>query len=192
MKKILVISGHPSKTSFNYALYESYLRGALETGAELRQIAVTDLPLERYLRYDHFSKDDIGPELRSARADVLWAEHIVFIHPNWWGGMPAIFKCFIDMVFDAGFAFKYSSHSPLPDKLLKGRTARIICTMDTPVFIYKYIFRAPGVNQLKSCILQFCGISPVAVTLLAPTRRATPALRQKFLTKVYLLGRACA
>jgi NAD(P)H dehydrogenase (quinone) len=46
--------------------------------------------------------------------------------------MPAILKCFIDMVFASGFAFRYKSGSSMPEKLLTGRTAHIITTMDTP------------------------------------------------------------
>lgn len=65
MKKILVINGHPKKSSFNNALYESYIKGAIEVGAEVRKIFVADLPLEKYLRYNHFSNDDIGDELRA-------------------------------------------------------------------------------------------------------------------------------
>jgi putative NADPH-quinone reductase len=189
MKKILLINGHPDKESFNAALFASYLKGATEAGAEVRQIFVTDMPLENYLRFKHFSQAEVGPEIKKAQADITWADHLVFFHPTWWGGMPAILKCFIDMVFASGFAFKYSSNSPLPIKLLKGKTAHLVVTMDTPVFVYRYFFGAPGTNQLKSRILAHCGVTPTKVTYISPIRKSTPELRQKFLTKVYDLGK---
>ncbi len=188
MKKIVLINGHPKKDSFTAALVGEYKRGALEAGAEVREIVVTDLPIERYLRYEHFTKQPVGEDILHAREDIAWAEHIVFVHPVWWAGMPALLKCFVDMVFSAGFAFRYTGKSPFPLKLLKGRTAHIITTLDTPPFVYRFLFGAPSVNQLKSRVLAFCGIAPTCVTYLGPIRSSTTEKRAQFLARVYLLG----
>jgi NAD(P)H dehydrogenase (quinone) len=189
MNKILIINGHPKKVSFSTSIVKQYIKGARECGAELREINVTDLPIENYLRYDHYSGNEVGLEIKNSQNDITWAEHIVFVHPVWWGGMPAILKCFIDMVFASGFAFRYKSGSPMPEKLLKGKTARIITTMDTPYFIYKYFFGAPSINQLKSRILEFCGISPVKVSHFGPVQSSTEEKRNKFLNEVFELGK---
>jgi len=189
MKKILVINGHPNKESFNAALFVSYIKGAQEADAELKQINVIDLPLENYLRHDYASKIEIGPEIKNVQDDITWADHIVIFHPIWWSGMPAILKCFFDIVFLSGFAYRFTSTSPLPIKLLKGKTAHIIVTLDTPVFIYRYFFGAPGINQLKSRILAFCGISPTKVTYFSPIRTTTLEKRQEYLNKAYNLGK---
>ena len=189
MKKILMINGHPKKGSFGSALFENYKKGAIEAGAEVREIHVADMPLEKYLKYDHYSGDAVGDEIKNAQNDITWAEHLVFFHPVWWGGMPALLKCFIDMVFASGFAFRYKANSPMPEKLLKGKTGRIITTMDTPTFVYKYFFRAPSINQLKSRILAFCGIAPVKVTFFSPIQSSTEESRKKFLNTAYLLGK---
>lgn len=189
MKKILVINGHPKKISFSSAIVEQYVKGVKEGGAELREINVADLPIENYLRYDHFSGIPVGTEIKDSQNDITWAEHIVFVHPVWWGSMPAILKCFIDMVFASGFAFRYKAGSAMPEKLLKGKTARIITTMDTPYFIYKYLFGAPSINQLKSRTLEFCGISPVKVSHFGPVQSSTEEKRNKFLNEVFELGK---
>lgn len=189
MKKILVINGHPSKKSFNSRLFDNYIRGAKESSAEIRQVNVSDLPLENYLRYEHFSGTPVSKEITLAREDVVWADHIVFFHPVWWGGMPAILKCYIDIVFASGFAFKYQSGSSMPLKLLKGKSAHIFTTLDTPIFIYKYFFHAPSINQLKSRILAFCGISLTRVTYFGPIRSITLKNSEKFLNSVYIAGK---
>jgi putative NADPH-quinone reductase len=31
-----------------------------------------------------------------ARELILWAEHLVFVYPTWWGTMPALLKGFLD------------------------------------------------------------------------------------------------
>ncbi|WP_346419166.1 NAD(P)H-dependent oxidoreductase, partial [Listeria monocytogenes] len=47
------------------------------------------------------------PETAEYRRIVKNADHLIFIYPLWWGGMPAIMKGFIDRVFAAGEAYTY-------------------------------------------------------------------------------------
>jgi NAD(P)H dehydrogenase (quinone) len=97
-------------------------------------------------------------------------------------------KGFFDRLFLPGFAFQYKENSILWDRLLKGKSARIIATMDTPYLYYKYIYGNPGINQLKKVILEFCGIKPVKVTYYAPIRSSTPDQRTEWLEKTETLG----
>lgn len=190
MKKILIINGHPIKGSFSEAIAESYKKGSLEIKNEVKQINVGDIALENYLRYNHYDKStSVGEDIKNIQKDISWAEHIVVVHPVWWGGMPAILKCFFDTVFESGFAFRYKSGSPMPEQLLKGKSAHIITTLDTPIFIYKYLFGAPSVNQLKSRILKFCGISPVRVDYFGPVGSSTEEKRKAFLEEIYNLAK---
>jgi NAD(P)H dehydrogenase (quinone) len=181
MKRILIINGHPQKTSLNNAIATSYHDGAIASGSEVRLRHITDMPLEKYVRYEHFSNNPVGKEIKDAQADVAWADHIVFVHPVWWGGTPALLKLYVDMVFSAGFAFKYIKGKIMPEQLLKNKTARIISTGDTPSFIYRYFFGAPSVNQLKSRTLAFCGIKPTSITHFGPIRTADKSKIQSFL-----------
>ncbi len=113
---------------------------------------------------------------------------MVWIHPVWWGGLPAITKGFIDRVFLPDFAFKYRNDSVWWDKLLIGKTARIITTLDTPSIYYWLAFGRPSVNQLKKSTLEFCGIKPVKVTYIGPIKNSTEAFRNKSLQEIELLG----
>jgi len=79
------------------------------------------------------------------------AEKIIFIHPMWWGGMPAILKGFIDKVFVSGYAFKYSKIGI--SKLLSGK-ALILLTSGSSEKIY-FFYRAP--LKALSTTLKFCG-----------------------------------
>ena len=74
----------------------------------------------------------LEPDLLSAQSDILWATHLVFVFPIWWGGIPALMKGFLDRIFLPGFAFKYRAGKTFPDKLLQGRTAHLLVTLDTP------------------------------------------------------------
>ena len=98
-------------------------------------------------------------------------------------------KGFIDRIFLPEFAFKYHKDSPFWDKLLKGKTARLIVTMDAPKWYYWFIYRSPGTNSMKRAILEFSGISPVKITSFSPVKSSDEPKRAKWLKQVELLGK---
>lgn len=174
MKKILIIDCHPNKDSFNRHLADAYRKGAKAAGAEIQDIVIRDLKFNPNLEYGYVKRTELEPDLLAAWDKILWAEHLVWVHPVWWGGMPAISKGFIDRLFLPGFAFKYRENSVWWDKLLIGKTAHIISTLHQPGWYYRLVYARPSVNQLKDSTLEFCGIKPVKVTLieLAKTAKA--------------------
>ncbi|MGJ1385919.1 NAD(P)H-dependent oxidoreductase [Sphingobacterium spiritivorum] len=186
--KILIINAHPNGNSFNAALAEAYKQGALESGAHVEEIIISELQFNPNLRYGYRQRMELEPDLQRAWQKILKADHIVWIHPVWWGGLPAISKGFIDRLFLPGMAFQYRPDSVFWDKLLKGRSAHIITTLDQPGWYYRLFFGRPSVNQLKRSVLQFCGISPVKVTYVGIIKTSSDALRHKWLQKVKKLG----
>lgn len=188
MNNILIINGHPSKNSFNFALASAYYKGALESGATVNQINIADLDFEPNLRFGYTQRMELEHDLLESLEKIRAASHIVWIHPVWWGGLPALMKGFIDRLFLPGITFRYRENSLWWDKLLKGKTARIICTIDQPAWYYKLIYHNPSVNQLKKSTLEFCGISPVKVTYMGIIKTSTPEKRVAWLKKVYKMG----
>lgn len=188
MKKILIIQGHPDKESYCHALAKAYKTGALHSGAEIEEIRVSELVFNPNLEFGYRQRTMLEPDLEDARQKILWAEHLVIIHPLWWGGVPALMKGFFDRVLLPGFAFKKRENSVWWDKLLKGRTARIICTMDQPAWYYWLYNKAPGYRALKRMTLEFCGISPVGVTSIGPIRLSKATFREKKLDEIRRLG----
>ena len=73
-------------------------------------------------------------------------------------------------------------------KLLKGKSARIIVTSDTPKWYNSLFLNNPAINQLKKGTLQFCGISKVKVTYISPIRQTNNDQRKKYLNKIIELG----
>lgn len=141
MKNILVINGHPNIESFNYALHKAYKNGVLAKGINnIDEINVVELEFNLNLSKGYNTRVIMEPDLITAQEKITKADHIVWIYPLWWGMMPAILKGFIDRVFVPGFAFKYHINSSKWDKLLKGKSTEIICTLDYPVFIFKLFF----------------------------------------------------
>lgn len=189
MKKILIINGHPNRESFNFGISESYRKGAEESGAEIKEIVIADLNFDPNLKFGYKKIMELEPDLVEGWEKIVWADHLVWIHPVWWGGLPAITKGFIDRLFLPGRAFKYRENSVWWDKLLKGKTAHIITTLDQPGLYYRLMFGRPSVNQLKRSVLQFCGIEPVKVTYIGIIKTSDEHQRKIWLDKVRSAGR---
>jgi putative NADPH-quinone reductase len=119
---------------------------------------------------------------------IKWADHLVWVHPVWWGGLPAITKGFIDRLFLPGFAFQFRENSVWWDKLLTGKTAHIITTLDQPSWFYRFAYGRPSVNQLKKSTLEFCGIKPVKVTYVGPVKNMELSKRNIWLEKIEKMG----
>lgn len=188
-KNILVLNGHPNPDSFNYALAKAYQSGAEESGASVTLIHIAELQFDSNLKFGYRQRMEMEPDLVNALEQIRKADHLVWVHPVWWGGFPAIMKGFIDRLFLPGLTFKYKENSLWWDKLLTGKSARIITTIDQPAWYYRLVYRNPSVNQLKRSILQFCGIKPVRVSYIGIMKTATAVQREKWLGQVRLLGK---
>jgi NAD(P)H dehydrogenase (quinone) len=188
MKKILILQGNPKQSSLCGALAAAYKEEADKAGFSVKLIELKDLKFDLNLYVGYKEDQTFEPDLKISQDAILEAEHIVFVFPNWWSTMPALLKGFLDRVLLPGFAFKYKEKSPLPEKLLKGRSARIIITMDAPWWYYRFFNKAPGLNALKIGTLEFSGIAPVKSTLLGPVRKAPQKLIDSFFKIVRELG----
>lgn len=184
MKNIVIINGHPNKDALNSAFVKAYIEGAEQSGTEIREITIADLEFNPNLQYGYRKRMDLEPDLIKAWEVILWADHLVWIHPVWWGGLPALMKGFIDRLFLPGMAFKYRTDSIFWDRLLKGKTGHIITTLDQPGWYYRLIYGRPSVNQLKKSTLQFCGVTPVKVSYIGIVKTADENLRIKWIEKV--------
>ena len=185
---ILVIDGHPDPESYCAALARAYAEGAERSGAEVRRIALRELRFEPNLRYGYRQRTELEPDLLRAQALIREADHLVLVYPTWWGAMPAILKGFVDRVFLPGFAFRYRESSQLWDKLLVGKSARLIVTTDTPSWYNRLVYRQAGHLVMRRNILGFCGVKPVRLTVLGPVKPSTPERRAAWLERIRKLG----
>lgn len=184
MKKILVIQGHPNKASFCQVVAERYADSAKKGGHSVEVVSLGALAFDPILRYGFQKEQALEVDLLTMQQKISDANHIVWVYPNWWGGQPALLKGFIDRTFLPGFAFKYKSGLSMPEKLLAGRTTEIILTLDTPVWLYRYFMRAPGLKAMKNGVLEFCGLKVIRSHLMGPIRGSTPEAREQWLRQV--------
>lgn len=188
-KRMLVILGHADGDSYCAAMAQAYADAARAAGNEVRLLRLGELQFDPVLRHGYRVIQPLEPDLQAAQQAITWAEHLVWVYPIWWGALPALLKGFIDRTFLPGFAFKYRRpDSPWWDKLLAGRSARLLVALDTPSWYFRWIYRMPGHQQMRRTILGFCGISPVRISSFGPIRGSSPAQREKWLRRAARLG----
>ena len=167
---VLIIYAHPNHESFNYAILRQ-VQNAVSKAHSVTTLDLYEQGFDPILRF---------AETEKYRDLISKADHIIFIFPIWWSGMPAILKGFIDRVFTAGFAYSYKK-TGLKGHLL-GKSAWIITTHNTPSFVVP--FAEDYGKVLKNQILKPCGISPVKLTGLTPVEKTSDEKRREFLDKI--------
>jgi len=181
-----VIYAHPNQNSFNGAILNQVIK-ALEDGKHFYD--VIDLYRDRFdpvLLFDEKKRrSDMkrDPETAEYRRIVKNADHLIFIYPLWWGGMPAIMKGFIDRVFAAGEAYTYQGK--LPKGLLKARTASVYYTADAPSWYLRFWRRDADWVTVKDVMLKFCGVRRVKRLLFAGVKDSSEEKRTQWLDRVY-------
>lgn len=187
-RKILAVLGHPDADSFCGALFDSYVKGAEKNGSEVREIKLGELSFDPILWKGYKKIQELEPDLVKSQEDILWADHIVFVYPMWWGAMPALMKGFLDRILLPGFSFKYRENSQFWDKLLAGRSAEILVTMDTPPWYYRWVYRSPGHNEMRRTILGFCGVKLKNISEFSPIKDSSKSKRSGWLEVAEKLG----
>lgn len=189
-KKILVLLGHPRVVSYSGELARSYVHGARRAGANVKYVKLADLHFDATGAHDYRGAPPLERDLKHMQQLIMWAEHIVFVYPTWWGGPPALLKGFLDRIITPGFAFKYRADGWGWHKYLKGRSARLITTMGGPWLLNHFVYGAPGIKMLKWATLWFTGIWPVRVTEFTSlnTRWVTDKKRRRFMLQAKKIG----
>jgi putative NADPH-quinone reductase len=190
MRRIVIIQGHPDPAGghFCHALAGAYAEGARAAGHEVRRIEVAALTFPWLRSQADFEHEAPPPAITEAQETLRWAEHWVFVWPLWLGTMPALLKAFLEQAARPGFAFRYGGR--IPEKLLKGRSARLVVTMGMPPFIYRWWFGAHGLRALERNILGFIGIAPIRETLIGGIATLDHAKAAAWLDRLAALGRS--
>ncbi len=180
---VLIINGHPRRGSFSEAIADAYFEGAAAAGVNITKLTLANLSFNPNVTHisprDQLFEDDI----KQSQNLIEWAHHVVFVYPTWWGTMPALLKGFIDRIFTAGFAFEDIEGGTGYAPLLRGKTAQIITTMDTPKWVYRWVYCSPGHNAMRKATLQFCGFNMAPAISYGPVKNSTKAEREQWLLK---------
>lgn len=188
-KKIFVLCGHPDAESMAGYLAGAYEKGARDAGHEVRRLNVGELRFDPILHKGYKVIQELEPDLRTIQENMRWAEHIVIAYPNWWGAMPALLKGMFDRMLLPGFGFKFRKNSVWWDKLLSGRSARVIVTMDNHPLLASLLFGDTG-NEIRRATLGFCGIAPIRLSRVGRVRFMSDGQKARVWQKMHAIGMA--
>ena len=186
--KIAVIVGHPRAGSYCEALGDAYAEGAREAGHDPTLIKLSGLRFDPILRKG-FGEQELEPDLVEAQQAIGAAGHTVWIWPLWLGYPPALMKGFLERALTPGFAVEKLDGPPFYRPLLKGRSARVIVTMQMPVLMFRFLVFARAARTFSNQVLKFVGMRPVCRTYLGMVEHVGDEQRRKWIEEVREMGR---
>lgn len=186
-KKIFVVIGHPDERALTGSIARWYVEGAKKAGHAVRLLDLSHASFDPILHHGYSRAQTLEPSLRKAKRDIVWADHLVIVYPNWWGSMPAILKGFFDRLLLPNFAFRYDAKKMRSEGLLKRKSARVILLMRVASKEYrkKYPYRG---ETVKHSILEFCGVKPVRMTEIGPSEKLPKLSTDKIRKEMWRLG----
>lgn len=187
---IFIWVGHPRENSLSHGLADAYQEGAETQGAEIRRMNLHDMSFDPDLTYGYHKRKNLEPCLETWRENILWANHMCWVYPYWWGGMPAKMKGVLDRALLPSFAFQYHEKGLGWDKLLKGRTGDAIITSDTPPWFDTLVYKKPGRNNITKQVFGFTGVKPTNILQVGTVKTAKPETLEKWLAKAETCGTA--
>lgn len=167
---VLMIDGHPSEQSLGRALSDAYEAGARGAGATVERLNLRELRFDPLLREGFSKEQPLEPDLVRAQAMIERAGHVAWEFPMWWASAPALVRGFVDRLFLPKWAFAYEKDNALPRRLLAGRSARVIVTMDSPWWWYALAYKRSVHGSFVNGTLSFCGFSPIQVRTIHKVR----------------------
>jgi NAD(P)H dehydrogenase (quinone) len=144
--KTLIIHTHPNPQSYNGSLFRAVRQTLQTSGHELQVLdlyaeqfdPVLSLP-ERtaYMREPGWVEARVQNHVDALR----WAEHLVFVHPTWWYGPPAMLKGWLERVWLPGVAFTTATQKgeTIAPGLQHIKRLTVITTGGAPWWFLKFI-----------------------------------------------------
>jgi NAD(P)H dehydrogenase (quinone) len=108
--RVLVVHAHPVETSFNRSLFHAVTEALAAGGHQVDAMNLYDEGFDAVLsREERTHYEDVPgnltPSVKPYVDRLRAAEAIVFVHPVWNYGYPAILKGFFDRIFLPGVSF---------------------------------------------------------------------------------------
>lgn len=193
--RVLVILAHPQPGSFNHAIANAAV-ATLEAGGH--EVVFHDLYGERFDPLLSSEEIPKGAEIDEALArhcrDLVEAEGIIVVHPNWWGMPPAILKGWVDRVVRPGLAYEFlegDSGEGVPRGLLRAKKALVFNTTNTEAKREQEAFGDPLQTLWKNCIFGLCGVEDFSRKSYGVVVTSTEVQRRAWLDDVRQWVREC-
>ncbi len=161
MKKIFILLGHPDAQTLSGHLAKVYGEEAKHAGHEVRILNIGDLSFDPVLHKGYKEIQALEPDLKAVQENISWCDHFVTVYPVWWSSMPSLYKGMYDRIWLPGFAFRFKKDKEGKsmlgwEKLLNGKTARVIVLMNNFVWLERLMY-GNYTAELVDAVLRFAG-----------------------------------
>jgi NAD(P)H dehydrogenase (quinone) len=191
--KILIVYAHPNPQSLNHAILEAFTSGLSESGHTYEVMDLYAVRFNPCLDGGDLAKLTAGktPEdIRAQQEKVSRAEGIVFIHPVWWTGAPAILKGWIDKVFSMGFGYQFDEKTGHPVGLLKHKKGLVINTAGAREEDAEASGMTETINRAEvEGVLKFCGVRDAHHVIFYNVIMTNDETRRRYLEEAKRLGK---
>ncbi|SFI65011.1 NAD(P)H-dependent oxidoreductase [Albimonas pacifica] len=162
--RLLIVYCHPVEGSFGSAVRDAVIDSAREAGHEIR---LTDLYAEGFdpvmrreerIGYHEPAANEVP--VAEHLANVRWAEGLIFVHPTWWYGPPAMLKGWLDRVFVPHVAFQMPTETTgIRPGLTHIRLIGQVSTLGSSWWLWRFMGQ-PGrriiLRGLRACCAPAC------------------------------------
>lgn len=188
MSKIFILMGNPdAEGTLGCEIADTYEKEAQAAGHAVRRVNICDLQFDPILHKGYKEIQQLEPDLVKVQEDMKWADHFVLIYPLWWAGMPALLKGLWDRIFLPGFAFHFHKDGLGWDKLMKGKTARVVITSKNWPLLERVLF-GDFTNEVARALLSFSGYK-VKITEIGRSENMSASTNASWMKKIGALAR---
>jgi len=191
--KVLIVYAHPNLRSFNRAVLEAFTKGLSEGRHTYEVVDLYSIRFNPCLGAEDLASLMAGKtpdDIKEQQEKVSRSDGIVFIHPVWWTGPPAILKGWIDRVFSMGFAYRFDEKDGHPFGLLKLRKGMVINTAGAGEEDAKASGMTNAIRQTEVAgVFSFSGIREVSHVIFYNVMKTDDKTRQRYLEEARRLGK---
>lgn len=182
---VSIILGHPTQGSFNHALADTAAAALRKHGYTVHFHDLYQESFDPMMRTEELAKGSPVPAgLEAHCSEILAADGIVIVHPNWWCNPPAVLKGWVDRVLRAGMAYRFESDGQGGSRsvgLLKAKAALVITTANNPQDKEIEMYGDPLEIFWKKVVFGLCGVRNVRRLIFAPVILSSLEQRQGWL-----------
>jgi len=155
--KILLIIGHSKPHSFNHAIAEKSALVLKELGHE---VLFRDLYQEHFdpvmpTGEENLPENELSEQIQHHIRDFKEADGVIIVHPNWWGGPPAILRGWVDRVIRTGSCYNFTKEGVV--SYVGGKIVQIFSTSNTPRDVELQVYGDPIETFWKTVVFGLLG-----------------------------------
>jgi putative NADPH-quinone reductase len=182
--KVLLILGHPKPNSLNHAIAEQSIAVLRGLGHE---VVFHDLYRERFdpvmpADEENLQEEELPTYLKDHIRNFKESDGVIFVHPNWWGGPPAIVRGWVDRVIRTNSCYNFTKDGIVSH--VGGKVVQIFSTSNTPRDVEMNVYGDPIENFWKIIVFGLLGTKSFERRNFEPVVLSTPEDRQYWLAEV--------